>query len=338
MLLLACFAYQQVAPGGGPPNAKPGSDPGVAIDAAQLAALADGTLADGEKVLASWVRPFFRCRSVVSRADLGQCAVGWRIVWPAQTQGGLRTTFESRVSVDGGPWKGEGCSVTLSSPDSFGEDSTESNPESMSDVLAGSLDRDHVTIRPRLVVRVDRRPSDGKDPVAGTSWTWLGEPVTVLIRDTFPSDYPRPRSGADVDGPMRQLAASASAQCAPESQVDGALFVRVTVPPGAQSAVPAAFVAELQRPGTEETLGSTTVAWPAGPLAPWPNATQSWELRFERPGVAPSAWDAFLADLRAQRVGRLHLAFHPSRAVAVQQPDFDEYWDGSFEIDVAMGR
>ena len=95
-----------------------GPDHGVPIGAAQLAALADGTLPDGEKVLASWVRPFFVCRSVVSRAEPGKCAIGWRYIWPANTEGGLRVQFSADTSVEGGPWSDDGPVVTISSPNS----------------------------------------------------------------------------------------------------------------------------------------------------------------------------------------------------------------------------
>jgi hypothetical protein len=228
--------------------------------------------------------------------------------------------------------------VVISSPNGVRETSTSTSPRSLSDVLAGDLDREQATIRPRLVVHVDRTSNTTWDPARGTSWTWVGEPFTVAIRDSFPPDYPRAVTGPEVDERMRQLVATATAG-GPNIQDDGTLSIRLTFPINAQSAVPAAFVVQLQRPTQQDALGETTLAWSPGQLAPIPNATMSWELRFERPtGDAAAAWDAFLNDLRSRRIDKLHLGFNPSRAVAVQQPQFDEYWNDSFGVDVAVGR
>jgi len=319
-----------------------GQSASIHISGSLLEQLADGVAPDGEAILAGWIEnPRFLCRRVVSREEPGICRLRFTMRYEGASVKRLvlvRTWAEA--SVDDGPFVSEGWSSSGFQPDTqFESDAwyeTKAPGLGLATVLGASISKDMVTIRPRLVVRVDRGPlADGSDPLQGTAYTWVGEPRTVFINDRYPDGYPDCRRDPELDAAIgaRFSAVTTHLGLGFGEHPYRSAQLQLESPEDLAQELPLAFEVDLGRVGEDGALGQAEF-YPE--VDDRRKSSTSYTLRFDQaPGVSETDWLDFLEEMRSGQLSRVHLRFRPSRTIALQRlPDCEAYWGGTPEIDV----
>jgi len=316
----------------------------------ELARLADGAVApaEAEAQLARWLQAGVRLRGVLARSAVARDECWIQYGAPAGVDESLCLAWLWELSVDGGAWEAahngnagltggnRGLSVVRPAVE-----------RDLWDVLGERRERDSLRLRHRLRILLTRgRVGELPDAAAfetttrgwpGARWTWTSPERTVFVYDDYPADYPSVRSDEELDAELCSVLTPARVFFDKLVTSGGARSLRLGLEYGTQRASLAACCeAELCDPADGRVLARTRWARndprPGG--ANSVESTQTFYLDFE---LAEA--DARLPlELEAGRVASLRLVLRPSRAVALGEPDIDEYWGGTLDVVVPLAR
>ncbi|MHC5211489.1 MAG: serine/threonine-protein kinase [Planctomycetota bacterium] len=306
---------------------------------AQLVALADGTLPDGQVVLADWLQPDFEVRGVVARKDPGQCRFGLAFTIPEVAADNLVLDWDCSLRVDGAVVDvpdGAG-GIDLQSGDSGGTTYLRSFP--LETVLGESLLNDAIGIRPVIQMRLGRRGAGGITYVAeaDTTYAWTGPERTLFVYDEYPDDFPTLVSAPETDALMSSLLTPRHVRYDRGTGAPGARNLRMTLSfePAPRGPVPSAMEVLLAPVDGGETLGRAEFTNTARATVP-DHETGTSTLDFELSEPPSDAEQRILLALEAGSLKEVRLVMRPSRDLALAEPAFDSYWGGSLDLRVPV--
>ncbi len=307
--------------------------------ALQLAALADGTLADGTRVLQAWLAPDFALRGVVARSDPGVCRFELALAEPRADDDRHVLDWSCALLVDGellalpatdGP-------VPLPAHGSGGRVLRRDFP--LASVLGEALGRDAFHVRPVITVRVGTRGAGGVTYIdaPATTYVWNGPERTVFVYDEYPADYPQARRDPELDALMAARLQPRFAQYLQGSGTVGARRLRLALhcAPAPRGPVALAMEVALHVDGGEAPLGRASLVTEARPQNVEPgHETWTGTLEFDLAEPPTEAEQRALLALQAGALSEVRLVMRPSRAAALAEPGIDSYWGG--EVDVVV--
>ncbi len=315
----------------------------------QLMLMADGLLPDGEEVLDTWFQPTLHVRSLVARDAPGKINVAWQRSdpgLPPDTWVGMSLS----LLVDGEEKSTGGFMFRASPPkQGFSEAGTDSPSNwvfrpSLGELLEGHLHKEFVTLKVSATLRVQHTDGASQDGnFKGTEVVRVFQPRTLLIGDTYPDDYPVRVSDPLTDVAMQKAFTPDRVRLNDwESMADKAAQLFVTFGNQSPTTVPACFGVELLAPDSDVPLG--TAPFSMGPIPPIDDMSRSFLFAFDAPKAAEAGaasnispeHQAYLSALAAGEVDSVRLRFRSSREVALEQPDVEHYWGGSFIVELPL--
>ncbi len=245
------------------------------------------------------------------------------------------------IRVDAGPWRPIEYVVCGVGP---GGGSGVSGAMPLERSLGAALSSPSVEVLHRLTVKVAPRPQRlaagfcGVESyvtpqpewaeAAGPAWMWDSGPVTLLVYDDFPDDYPEAVRSDELDAQIRTSLAPTSG---------GACRIgpgRVLNAPFVFGASPVPLACEVDLVADDgSVVGTATYTQPSGdgPTA----RTVSLDFVLAEPAAA--AEQRLLLDLAKGGAIQVKLRFRPSRDVARRLTAFDRYWNGTVTVPVSIG-
>jgi hypothetical protein len=306
---------------------------------AQVRGLADGTQADGQDVLAAWLRPGFEIRSVVARKDPGACLFELGLASPRVTRDGYVLTWECRLLVDGESVEMPGVDGDVPLVPEAEGGSWYQRVYPLQDVLGDALSRDALGVRPVLTMRVGRRGPGGVTQVVhpDTTLTWTGPERTLFVYDEYPADFPEVVSDPQTDVVMAGLLRPRHVRYERGAGLAGARRLRMVLvyEPAPRGPVPVAMDVSLAPADGGEALGLAVLTTSARAKLP-EGETFSATLDFELSEPPSAAEQRVLLALEAGSLKAVRLLMRPSRDAALAQPGFDSYWGGTLDITVPV--
>ena len=311
--------------------------------AAQLRGLADGTLSDGQQVLAAWLQPDFQVRGVVERGGPGPCRFELALMAPDVVDDGLVLNWSCALFVDGErvPMPGDAGPVLLAPVGTGSLTFARSFP--LASVLDDALMRDAIRVRPVITMGVGRLGPTGVTRVVdpGTERVWTGPERTLFVYDEYPSDYPELVSDPESDRIMAAVLTPDSVRAGHQVSAGGApgargLQLTLAFDPAPRGPLPSAMDVVLLPVDDDRPLGHATLSTQARSTAPDGTGTITLEFELTEP---PSAGEQrLLLALEAGTLDAVRLRMTPSRDAALAEPGFDRYWGGSLDVVVPVER
>lgn len=318
---------------------------------AEIAMLADGTSFDGPSRLSRWVKALVKMRSLVARDASMEYWIGLSIPMHAQLLHGIHVEVRWDISIDGAPFNAlrDGAVVEDAELGSVaGILSVGSIRADLRQVLGKALDKTAASIRHRATVHVYRVVDDGpnRTRTKGTQCEIETEPKSVLIFDSFPSDYPRVVTDPATDAIMRDaIVPDHLIYKGTEASAGGERYVcfkterrRNYGHGGMRPALPTALSAtcEIYVAGLDQSLGTATVevsSW-SGDLS---GAWFEWSmLKFRLPLTPTPDEAAALTKITSGAVRSVRIVMSPSRELALATPELEEYWGGTLDAEVPL--
>jgi tRNA A-37 threonylcarbamoyl transferase component Bud32 len=306
---------------------------------AQLAGLADGTLDDAQRVLAAWLSTDFEIRGVVARSDPGQCRFTLALAAPAVADDGYVLDWSCHLAVGGELLELPMTDGAIPLPPGAQGASVYQRAYPLASVLGDALERDAISLRPVVVLRVGRRGASGVTTVdsPATTRTWSGEERTLFVYDDYPEDFPAAVSDRETDAVMTGLLTPAYARYDRGAGTPGARRLRMSLHfvPAPRGPVPVAMDVALLPAEGGEPLGRAELTASSRPTIPTGESySTSLEFRLSEP-PSPAEQRVLLA-LEAGTLKTLRLLMTPSREAALAEPGFDRYWSATLDVVVPV--
>ncbi len=326
----------------------PSRAPARRVPTAQtVVSIARGVLPGGDRVLMDWIDPSIRLRSVVARNAPAVCRMGVRIELPPE---GLTIPltvvpiWEYRLNDD--DWSYVGLDVQRFDLLGSGEVvylMTHDLKAALGEHLADRSAHIDYRLRLKLLERPEKwagrasishaeaeqphAPDLGMRQVNGTEAIWVFERRALILYDEYPDDYPEPVFDAAVDA--RMLNALTPRRITNEGLSQRSILLGFHYEHDqAERPWPAAFKVHLAPEGGGAGIAVAELSLPstAAP-APGEKKTSMTIVSFQLSEEPTEQERRFLLDYQSGKLETVRLHFRPSRLVALEEPDFDMFWD-----------
>jgi hypothetical protein len=324
-----------------------------ALSEEALGLLAQGIVPPDSEDLSRWLVPEFRVRGVVSRSEPAEVEFAFTVdaatysTGEGLAQAPIALWWVPRLVVNGKEWTAPAPGGLLRYPEDFDSHGRHATRYPVALVLGDELASDAVTVEPQIEFVLARLESPAgvlpgqlpPPPANGRRWHWTGGPLTLFVYDHHPADYPRAVTGPELDVAMGAASTPESVEFRRLLGAGGHRSLQFTFfwsrpacPPE-----PLAAVLELGLPGGATTVARGHIVIPKCPEYGAPDfVMQTLELELQDP---PSADEqAFLLGLQSGTLKAVRLVLRGSRERALQEPDLDQYWGGTLDVEVPIGR